>query len=759
MVGVGGRLLLRPLGVALVAPLAACLQSPPGGGSPSCDGNTGIAEVALGRDHGCARLENGGVWCWGLNDQGQLGDGTLIDKAQPSQVASLRDVVRIAAGQDHTCALQADHTLWCWGSGSNGQLGDGQSEDSTGPVQVLLEDVSEVSMGDDFSCAIAGGGEVYCWGENEHGQAGPDFDEVRVTPTRIEVGAVALSLATGENHACALLEGGTVACWGGAELGQLGDDSLIERGTAAPVLGIDRATAVVSGRNHACAVVEGGALWCWGSNERGQLGALGDNPADDCANGEDVPVSCTPVAVDIDQVVTAAAAGLHHTCAVTAGGDVECFGGNESGQLGNGSFDDSAAPVKVRIDPTIAAIAAGETQNCAVSDSQLVYCWGSNRAGQLAETAALISTSPARVAQLPDVIGLEAGARHTCGRINGGVQCWGGNDSAQLGDGTLQSSATPVEVVAVAGSVPSLAPGEEHTCAINGSARVRCWGRNAHGELGPAGDEEVELAAVNVDLDGDVGAIDSGDEHVCAARTDGVLYCWGSDGDGQLGNGEPETSGPVAVSLPDVIEVSCGDEHTCALQNSGDVYCWGANDNGQLGDGSTAQRTQPAASGIDLGGVGATAVESGDEFSCALAGGAVLCWGTNDFGQLGDGTNEAAMTPQPVPLGGPAGAIALGTEHACAIVTEGDKRLVECWGRNDGGQLGDGTTESSPSPVAVLLDGDPLEITAGERHTCARVSAGETSEVYCWGSDVDGRLGSGRDLYYKTAVGPISVCQ
>ncbi len=756
---VGGRRLLRPLGVALVAPLAACLQSPPGGAAPSCDSATGIAEIALGRDHGCARLENGGVWCWGLNEQGQLGDGTRIDRAQPSQVTGLREVIALAVGQDHSCALTADHTLWCWGSGSNGQLGDGGEEDSFTPVEVDLEDVVDISMGDDFSCAVTGAGEVYCWGENEHGQAGPDFGETLVTPTPIELGGLAESVVTGENHACALLEGGSVACWGGAELGQLGDDTLAERGAGAPVRGIERAVAVVSGRNHACAVVEGGRLWCWGSNQRGQLGAAGDNPDDDCANGEGVPVSCTPIAVDIGQVVTAAAAGLHHTCAVTDGGDVECLGGNESGQLGNGSFDDSAAPVKVQIEEAISSIAAGETQNCAATESQQVYCWGSDRAGQLAETAALVTTSPARVAQLPDVLGLQAGAHHTCAQVAGGLRCWGGNDSAQLGDGTLQSSSAPVEVVAVAGEAKQMAPGEEHTCIINGAARVRCWGRNAHGELGPAGDEELELSSVNVDLDANVAAMDSGDEHVCAAREDGVLYCWGSDSDGQLGNGDPETSGPVVVGLPDVVAVACGDEHTCALQGgAGDVYCWGDNDSGQLGDDSTAPRTQPAATGIDLGGSGATAIDSGNEFSCALVAGEVLCWGANDFGQLGDGSNQGALVPRAVELGGPVGAIALGTEHACAIVTEGGDPVVKCWGRNDGGQLGDGTTDTSATPVTVALDGVPLQIAAGERHTCAMVDTGEVAEVHCWGSDVDGRLGSGRSLYYRTAVGPISVC-
>ncbi len=215
----------------------------------------------------------------------------------------------------------------------------------------------------------------------------------------------------------------------------------------------------------------------------------------------------------------------------------------------------------------------------------------------------------------------------------------------------------------------------------------------------------------------------------------------------------------MLVALPGVLEVAAGDEHTCALDDTGEVYCWGANESGQLGDNSTAERTQPAAAGIELGAAGATAVDAGDDFSCAVSADQVYCWGANEYGQLGDGSTEPSLVPLPVALEGAATSVALGTEHACAIVMEGDEVVVRCWGRNDGGQLGDGTTESSPAPVRVDLEGTPLEIAAGERHTCARVQEGGIDQVYCWGSDVDGRLGSGRALYHKTASGRISVCQ
>ena len=746
--------------MALAAPLAACLQSPPDIGAPSCEGSAGIAEISLGRDHGCARLDNGGVWCWGLNDQGQLGDGTRIDRNQASQVADLRDVVRVAAGQDHTCALRGDGTLWCWGSGSNGQLGDGREEDSETPVQVRLEDVTDMAMGDDFSCAVTGDGAVHCWGENEHGQGGPDFTEVQVSPVPIEIEGTAEAVVAGANHACALLAGGGVTCWGGADLGQLGDGTLAERGAGAAVPGIAGASAVVAGRDHTCAVGEDGSLWCWGSNEHHQLAFVGDNPDDGCDSAEGIPASCVPLDIDVGQAVTAAAAGVGHTCAVTSGGAVRCIGANDAGQLGGGGeeFTDSDTPVEVRIDGAVVAVAAGEAQSCALTAAHQAYCWGSNRSGQLAETAALITSSPTRVPGADGAVRLAAGAQHTCVELPGGQPaCWGANDSGQLGDGTLQARSDPTPVTALAGDAVRIGPGEEHTCVINTAARVRCWGRNSHGELGPAAGGDLSLVAVTVDLGGDVGAVESGDEHACAVRTDGALYCWGSDSNGQLGNGPPETTGPVLVELPDVLEVACGDEHTCALDNSGQVDCWGANDSGQLGDNSTTDRPQPAASPVELG-AAASQIAVGDDFSCAITAGAVLCWGENEFGQLGDGTTDPGLLPRPVELGGDALGLALGSEHACAIVTAGGGRRLRCWGRNDGGQLGDGTTESASTPVDVPLPGEPEEVAAGERHTCARVTVGEDQQVYCWGSDIDGRLGSGRTLYYASPPGPIQVC-
>ena len=139
--------------------------------------------------------------------------------------------------------------------------------------------------------------------------------------------------------------------------------------------------------------------------------------------------------------------------------------------------------------------------------------------------------------------------------------------------------------------------------------------------------------------------------------------------------------------------------------------------------------------------------------------GAVKCWGTNGSGQLGNGSKaDALQAVQVLGLESGATAVTAGRDHACAIVAGSDGLAAMCWGRNDGGQLGNGTTESSSKPVEVDLPGEPIGLAAGERHTCALVAAGTGQHVYCWGSDLDGRVGSGRVLYHPTAIGPITVC-
>ena len=240
-------------------------------------------------------------------------------------------------------------------------------------------------------------------------------------------------------------------------------------------------------------------------------------------------------------------------------------------------------------------------------------------------------------------------------------------------------------------------------------------------------------------------AIAAGGAHTCALTSAGGVKCWGLNKDGRLGDGtRTERHAPVAVSglASGVGAIAAGGAHTCALTSAGGVKCWGGNVYGQLGDGTTTMRTTPVAVSGLASGVAAVTARGGH--TCALtSAGAVECWGANGVGQLGDGTTATRLTPVAVSdLTSGIQAIDAGSYHTCALTHTG---AVACWGYNQSGQLGDGTTTDHHTPVAVSgLASGVAAVAAGDGHTCALTSAGA---VECWGADgSDGRPDPGRRL-------------
>jgi alpha-tubulin suppressor-like RCC1 family protein len=361
-------------------------------------------------------------------------------------------------------------------------------------------------------------------------------------------------------------------------------------------------------------------------------------------------------------------------------------------------------------------ISSGSVSNhtCVVKEDGTVQCWGSNASGQLGNGSsgpAQFETSPVQVSGLSDAVAVAAGTSHTCAlRANGTVSCWGANGSGRLGDGTTTTRTTPVAV------------------------------------LNPDGTTLSGVVAVTAGL-----------THTCAVRVDGTARCWGSNSNGRLGNGNTSISSSAfasaVTSLPDAVAITAGSDHTCAVRIGGGVRCWGANFSGQLGIGSTDNGSH--ATPLDIPGlVEITTVQAGGSHTCGLrSNGQVRCWGSNGFGQVGDGTTASPRTSAATVTGlGGVIAIALGQNHSCARRADGD---VRCWGRNDQGQLGDlGSALQQPEPVSVVSQRTcsptagctfiPLSaadgIAAGQRHACS-LQADES--VRCWGGNDLGQLGTG----------------
>lgn len=356
-------------------------------------------------------------------------------------------------------------------------------------------------------------------------------------------------------------------------------------------------------------------------------------------------------------------AGGYHTCGVTSGGVAYCWGDNSYGQLGDATFTRRSTPVSVSGGLTFTSLAAGD-HTCGLTSTGMAYCWGNNITGQLGDGTRTNRSAPVAVQGGLTFVHVAVGFLHTCGLTSGGVAyCWGYNDQGQLGDGSTLDRSTPV---AVSGGLTfaSLALGQRHSCGRTGDGAAYCWGWNYFGQLG-------------------------------AGLTTGGVF------------GDPSTrrTAPVAVSGGLTFEsLTAGGDHTCGLTTNGLMYCWGGNDDGRLGDGSTTDRNVPVAvsgglafashdagTGVGTGGPGG--------HTCGLVGTTMYCWGSGSFGRLGNGTTDNRTVPSAVSGGLTFAKVSAGLVHTCGLTTRG---AAYCWGRNLDGQVGDGSTAQRTTPVAVL---------------------------------------------------------
>ncbi len=630
------------------------------------------------------------------------------------------------------------------------------SDSGEGAIAATAKSQRLISLGAEYSCVVTDAGTVQCWGDNGAGQLGTGDRLTSTTPRFVTGVSSVRELASGDSHTCALINGGTVKCWGLDGSGQVGNGApLADVLTPQTVLGLTGVTQIAAGGFHTCALLTAGTVKCWGQDGSGQLG--------DGAPGDFATAPQPVIGLPGGDPVVAVSGGESHTCAATQARKLWCWGQNGFGQLGNNATTPSAVPVPVN-EPgpstapitDVIAVTSGGYHSCAILDrtDRPTYCWGANNFGQLGHATPVVDDvmspsgdpllvqvdddpSPLVTDPMPfnNANAVSGGMQHTCARVTGGsVWCWGQNGAGQLGfdanplDDHASDSTYADDVPGLTAS--AVVAGGYHTCALSGGG-TQCWGYNFFGQLGGY-DNQVETPTT-------VTAVRGAAQVAVANHAGCVLVsdipggptspqCWGSNANGRLGQGSatpPSTTvrRPVMSGFPtSATDIRAGNGTFCAVPAGADRRCWGLNGSGEIGDGTTTDRFASVtsthltgATKYDLGGTLVGGLERGT--TCKVVGGGAQCWGYNGQGQLGDGTTTSSTSPVVVTYDADPDEDEVDLQPLTGVTdvaVGGDHACalvgggqVWCWGANNIGQLGDNTTDARVGAVKVQSDDDP----------------------------------------------------
>lgn len=696
----------------------------------------------------------------------------------------------VSASGSYTCAIAADTKVYCWGYNGYGTLGNGTTSTTANvtptmiqqgaiPTNVLIENLAATYT---HACVIASDGKAYCWGTNTNGELGNNSTVSAYAPVAVSQGAmpVGLSLRTisgGYYHTCAIGNDRKVYCWGNNGEGQLGNGG-VGASSNVPVVVLQGAmpqgvyaVSLSSAYNSTCALASNKKVYCWGRNLEGQLG---NNTTTNATSPVEVNLTAMGTAG-----ATAIAAGYYHSCALGTDGSSYCWGQNSAYQLGNGTTTQSLVATKtpqgaVPSNVRLTQLSTYYQHTCAIGSNSLLYCWGMNAYRQIGNASTTTATTPTLASTISNapggsITGISTGDYHTCiNSSNAKIYCWGYNAYGGLGN---VNAPNPSDVAQVTGSNTALGYGRGlsvvagggATCAISIDSKPYCWGYNSVGQLGngntinSASPADVSNGAIPVGVDS--VSLSGGGGTVCMLGSDAKIYCWGGNDTGQLGNGNTTNSSlPVAVqqgAVPAGVSVrglSVGGglgTNACMLGSDGNAYCWGGNSRGQLGNGSTINSSTPVLVSRGSMPVGVTirSISTSGETTCALGtDDKAYCWGRNDWGQIGNGTTVASSTPVAVSQGAiPAGVTLRSISVGQATCAVGSDSKAYCWGYNMNGLLGNGTTTASNVPVAVSQGSMPIGVKVKELSVTSPTACviGTDLKAYCWGDNSTGQVGDG----------------
>ncbi|MBF0523214.1 MAG: filamentous hemagglutinin N-terminal domain-containing protein, partial [Candidatus Omnitrophica bacterium] len=782
---------------------------------------TGITAIAAGNYFSLAVGSSGTVYAWGSNSNGQLGDNSITQRNTPVQVLDvggsgyLSGVTAVSAGGYFSLALKNDGTVYTWGGNDRGQLGNNTTTEYHYPLQVLgvagtgyLSGITAIDAGYYNSLALKNDGTVYAWGYNSYGQLGDNTTTQRNTPVQVlGVGGIGYltnitAVSQGMYHSLALKSDGTVYAWGDGASGKLGVGTTAQSNVPVQVLGVGgtgylTGISWITGTNSSSfAVASNGAVYAWGSNTNSTIG-------DGTTTQRTTPVQVlAPNATGYLSGITIIARGSNsnQSFALSSSGTVYAWGFNGQGCLGDNTLTTRSmpqlvlAPAGTGSNPNyltgITAIAAGSSTFLALRGTDgAVFTWSGT-------TAPMQVPGVGGVGYLTGISAISAGSSgdYLALKSDGTVYDWGVNTYGQLGNNTTIDSLFPVQVLGVGGlgyltGIIAIDAGASHNLALRNDGTVYSWGYNTSGQLGINNTTNSSTPVQVLGVGGTgyltgiiaVAAADGSGgnaNHSLALRSDGTVYAWGRNSEGQLGDSTTsQRNTPIQVLgvggvgyLTGVSAIAAGYTHSLALRSDGTVCSWGDNTNGKLGDNTTSQRNSPVqVYGVSGTGYlsGITGISAGSGFSIALkSDGTVYAWGLNTSGQLGDGTVTQRLIPvQVLGVAGSgylSGVTTINASGTSSMALKSDG-TVYTWG--SGGYL---TTNGTTAPTAAY----PVQVVNASSASMISltgiiaISASETGHtlalkgdgtVYAWGANGSGQLGDNTTTDRYTPVQVVGV--
>ena len=745
-----------------------------------------------------AMVIDGCVWTWGNNSKGQCGFDPITTSivAYPRKLSAFTDALKVMCGDGFMLVQSVGNALFRIGK----RIGTIDSTVDITPIAINGILIKEMAAGQDHAAVITTTGDVYTWGDATYGATG--FSISSSIPTLISRStfnyASAKNIACGQFHTIIALDDATVYTAGRNHLGQLGRVSEIDRvlffqsldintgigevyttntndsySTLFTKYGIDVNFYIISKQDQclyrimfkSTTTSTSRAVNVWKSIDNGNTFVAGALfPANASTNfNVDPPFAFKEQSewstisnwatqktfgrispTGLNGIPVQVSCGFNFSTVLLNTGVIVSFGDNINSQMGVIATT-TYRPVKTA--PAInfedmMYIESGGNSTFATSEKVRVvevigeyFGWGTKMITSAWQHAIVLDNM-------------------------GKLYSWGNNDYSQLGTGNTISSIVPllINTGAIANNIIiSISSIESHTIAIDKTGKLYAWGWNGFGQLGNGNTNDS-----SVSLHINIGAIKdkiivtaaSGGMHTVALDNMGNLYAWGRDAEGQLGDGTTTASwvpmlintGAIAGKI--IIGVSCGYFHTTVLDNMGNLYAWGYNWSGQSGNGTTGQTTiLPVL--INTGAIAGKiiiGVSCGDYHTIAIDNtGKLYAWGSNESGQLGDGTITASWVPVLINTGAIAGRTIIGISggygYSSAIDNMGN---LYTWGLNDNGQLGDGTTTNSSVPVLIntgaIAGRFIVSVSCGFYYTIALDNMGK---LYTWGLNDNGQLGNG----------------